>query len=49
MKHLTEELKELIQEAVDELENYRDFSPVVEEGITSFKLLKEIVRNPRVH
>jgi len=28
------------------MENYRDFSPLVEEGITSFKLLKEIVGSP---
>lgn len=46
MRHLSDELKELIQDAVDELEKYRGFSPLVEEGIISFKLLKEIVGDP---
>ncbi len=42
----TEELVKCIQDAIDLLENYRRFGPMVEEGITAFKKINECVIEP---
>ena len=42
----TEELVKCIQDAINLLENYRMFGPMVEEGIEAFKRINECVIEP---
>jgi hypothetical protein len=44
----TEELVKCIQDAIQLLENYRMFGPMVEEGITAFKKINECVIDPTI-
>lgn len=39
-------MRTCIKDAIDLLENYRSFGPMVEEGIAAFKKIDECVANP---